>query len=383
MIKSYCELEHVEEIKTLTPDMDFRDPRVRKAVFFKLFEFHTKYKIHPGLVYLYLPLLAEHEKWDNEQRLWVAFLEGICENPCTVWAIVNTFPTLPRTEQEISLFEKWHSKYWKRLQYDIDTRYNKGHAVDQLRSYVSNLNGKSQFDFFMGFFGEACDNKQWFDLIYDKMTSDFYKFGRLTTWSYMEFIKILVPVLNYEYSSLKMDDIEGSKSHRNGMLRVLGRDDLEWWRPELNGVTSHSKDFAREVEKRAVRLTQGLKEKFKNESWAKYIGYETVESTLCCFKNCFHGRRYPNIYTDMSYDRIKKAEEVWDGAIDFSIFWDMRKENLPRYLLLEYNPDDVGLCPKKQEYFMRTGKLPMLSVLDPVFHCSWDDMYYGDNSALF
>lgn len=369
IVYTYCEMNNVPEISELKEGMDFRMPEVRKEVFMRLFEFHTGYGIQPGLVYLYLPILAQDQNWDMEQKLWAAFLEGICENPCTVWAITRFFPHLPRTENELGRFEKWHSENWKKLDYDRDTRYNKGHAVEQVKSYLSNLGLLSQEEFF----GKALydqDPFKWFDNIWAAVNK-FYKFGRLTSWSYIEFIKILTGY-SYEYSSLMMNDMEGSKSHRNGCLRVMGRDDLEWWKGAGNGVTKHDANIAYCTELYGMYLVFELRKRFKDRPWAKNIGYQTLESTLCTFKNCFHGERYPNIYTDMSYDRIKKAERIWGKDIDFSIFWDIRKQYLPKKLLLEYNPKDCGLKKEKQNYFRNTGSLPMLSVLDPVFKCDWD-----------
>lgn len=379
MIQTYCELHGIPEVKTLEKGIDLRKPEYRKEFFFRFYEFHTKYGIHPGLVYLFLPKLAEHESWTIEQRLWAAFLEGCCENPCTVWQIMKSIPELPRTEEKISEFELWHKENWKKLLYDTDTRYNKGHLVEQVRSYVDHLNGLSQEVFFTEKLFKD-DRKQWFDSVWLEATS-FYKFGRLTTWSYLEFIKILAG-FDYEYSSLKMSDLSGSKSHRNGCLRVMGRDDLEWWSGANNGVTCHSKELCEDVETYGQKLTQELKERFKNESWYSYIGYETVESALCAFKNSFHGRRYSNIYTDMSFDRIKNAERV-SPETDFSIFWKIREDNLPSKLLLEKNPNDPGLKPEKQEFFMKTGHMPMISVLDPVFECEWDDRFYGNEIDTF
>ena len=162
----------------------------------------------------------------------------------------------------------------------------------------------------------------------------------------------------------------------------MGRDDLVWWQGANNGITTHSKEICEATEAESRTLTEELKERFKEKPWARYIGYETVESALCAFKNMFHGRRYPNIYTDMSYDRIKKAEQVVP-KIDFSIFWKIREEKLPKKLLLEKNPYDPGLSPVKQEWFMKTGQVPMLSVLDPVFECEWDKRYYTDEINSF
>lgn len=368
MIQTYCEMNNVSEVNELNDSMDFRDPRYRREVFIRLYGFHTSLGIQPGLVYLYLPKLAEIEHWDIEQRLWAAFLEGCTENPCTVYYIMKHIPRLPISSVRMKIFERWHAANWRNLCYDIDTRYNKGYLVEQTQSYIDALQGGSQQDYFTRGYSE--NKKAWFDDIWGRATK-LYKFGRLTTWSYLEFVKILSGY-DYEYSSLLMRDLSGSKSHRNGLLKVMGRDDLEWWRKANNGITTHSKKLCDDLEIRGAELLQQLKERYGKQSWSSAIGYETLESTLCCFKNCFRGYRYPNIYTDMSYDRIRKAELITPD-ISYDVFWDIRRKYLPKTLLREYQPNDTGLKPEKQEYFKNTGKLPMMSVYDNAFRCEWDN----------
>jgi len=44
--------------------MDFRDPKYRREVFLKFYEFHLKYNIHPGCVYFAIPWLAKYYNMD-------------------------------------------------------------------------------------------------------------------------------------------------------------------------------------------------------------------------------------------------------------------------------------------------------------------------------
>lgn len=367
MLKRYCDIHGLDEKDKLEAGIDFRRPEYRREVFKRFYGFHTSYGIHPGLVYLYLPEIAKREGWDMEQRLWAAFLEGCCENPCTMYYVTRFFPRLPRTLEEIERFSKWHAENWRKLAYDIDTRYNKGHLVEQTISYIKALAGRSQEAYFYDLYDP--DPRKWFDSIW-KASVKLYKFGRLTTWSYLEFVKILSG-FDFEFSSFMMRDISGSKSHRNGLLKVLGRDDLEMWSKLDNGITTHPKALCDALEHEGFKLLNELKERYSGESWSGSIGVETLESALCAFKNFFRGYRYPNIYTDMSFDRIKKAERLCPEA-DFGIFWEIRRDKLPVELLVECQPNDCGLTKEKQAYFSDTGKLPMMSVYDPVFACGWD-----------
>lgn len=360
-MRRYSEIVGEKEVTNLVKGMDFRHPLLRREVFKRFFGFHTSYKIQPGLVYLFLPIISSRLNLDIEQRLWFAFLEGCTENPCTAYFVLLNFPTLPKKNDELKKFELFHREVWKKLQYDIDTRYNKGHLVEQTISYVNNLCGRTQLDYFTDCFSN--DKKLWFDRIFKRATK-VYKYGRMTTWSYLEFVKILSG-LDFEYSSFMFKD-SASKSHRNGLIKVLGRDELELTKeiPDSLGRIIHNKSLCDDLEKEGDKLLYELRDRYNGVDWYNLIQRETVESTLCTFKNCFRGRRYHNVYTDMSYYRIKKAEQE-HRDVDFRIFWDIRSKNLPKELLLEN-----GSCfteNQKKSMFKQTGRLPFIGIYDETF----------------
>ena len=60
----------------------------------------------------------------------------------------------------------------------------------------------------------------------------------------------------------------------------------------------------------------------------------------------------------MFHDRIKYAEQEWGNQ--FEIFWEMRKDCLPKHLRLEDNPDDPGLVKEKQNHYLTTGQVIMM-----------------------
>ncbi len=51
----YCHLEGLKEVKDLKGGMDFRHPQYRREVFLRFYEFHLKYRTHPGCVYFLFP----------------------------------------------------------------------------------------------------------------------------------------------------------------------------------------------------------------------------------------------------------------------------------------------------------------------------------------
>ena len=59
MIGRYCELNNQEEVKELKYGLDFREPKYRREVFLRLYEFHLKHKAHAGGVYYAFPFIFE------------------------------------------------------------------------------------------------------------------------------------------------------------------------------------------------------------------------------------------------------------------------------------------------------------------------------------
>jgi hypothetical protein len=181
-------------------------------------------------------------------------------------------------------------------------------------------------------------------------------FGRLSTFSYLEYLRI--QGINLDCNSLFLDDISGSKSHRNGLCKVLGRDDLDWYdvKDSPNAqFPGYSYNVLEWLEREGEILLSEAKARIPHHD----VSYFTLESTLCCYKSWHRpNRRYPNVYMDMFYNRIKYAEQEWGNK--FEIFWKMREECLPEHLRLECNPGDVGLVKEKQNHYLKTGEVIMM-----------------------
>lgn len=375
-IVRFCKEHGLEEVSDLKEGMDFRLPQYRREVFMRLYEFHLKYRSHPGLVYLIMPYLFKKFNWDKEQRYWFAFINGCTQNPCTSWVIFNKFPNFNEITEE--KLEEWHINNWRRLDYDIDKRYSKGHFVENFVNYKKNLCGLTQEQFFEQGLCNTGNKYENFYNVWDKVIKDFFLFGRLSTYSYLEYLKIMG--LDIDCPELFLEDLNGSKSHRNGILKVCGLDELEWKKDNVS-ITTHSKDIVDFAIDEGSKLISEAKQRFKGRDFFGDVNYFTLESTLCCYKSHFRiNRRYPNIYTDMMFDRIKKAEtHGWEKeGITFEIFWEARREKLPRHLLLEYNPKDVGLKPLKQNHFRLTGQMIMI---DLEWECFKNDYNFKHSSV--
>ena len=357
----WSQISGIPESKVLTAGLDFRNPTYRREVFLRFYEFHLKYKSHPGGVYFAFPWLAKYYDMNKEDKLWIAFINGCSQNIITSSMIYEKFPKL----ENINLDEL--NNWWNSVQ----SKYKAGSGWDSDRKYCKV--GKTGFPACVKSYKDAVDsfgsqeklfnsltqhNDQYanFENVWEFVRKNFLSFGRLSTFSYLEYLRI--QGIKIDCNSLFLDDISGSKSHRNGLCKVLGRDDLDWW----DASASPNRDFAgykketiEWLTKEGDILLQEAKERITHED----VSYFTLESTLCCYKSWHRpNRRYPNVYMDMMYNRIKYAEEEWGNKFDY--FWEMRKDSLPEHLRLEDNPGDPGLSKEKQNHYLNTGQVIMM-----------------------
>lgn len=326
--------------------MDFRLPCYRREVFLRFYEFHTRYGTHPGLVYLVFPALAASAGWTVEQRLWFAFINGNTQNPVTTWRIFREFPVLA----DPSAMSGWWSENYARLAFDTDRRYHKKDFLRSVECYRRLIGARTQEEWF-GLYTAGTPEEN-FRCLWPIVTKHFTTFGRLSSFSYLEYLAIMgLPVA---CDRLFLDDQDGSRSHRNGLCKVLGRDDLDWhesnpgfdgnYRPVLPWLVEEGRALLDEARARAV-----------GHPWAKHVGYFTLESALCTYKSWHRpNRRYPNVYADMMVDRIRSSEAAWGDRLD--VFWEARKV-LPAHLRLEDNPRNPGCVPEQQNVYRLTGKV--------------------------
>ncbi len=332
----------------LTAGLDFRKPEYRREVFLRFYEFHLKYNAHPGAVYYALPYLFKALNMTREQQLWFCYITGCSENVITSWLIYNKCDDPHKIDS--SGLEAYWTKDYKRFGWDTDRRYFKAKFIQCVYNYIDNLNGKTQEQFF----DELCntgDKYQNFRNVWAKVTTDFFTMGRMSSFGYLEYLRI--QGLNLDCDNLYFEDISGSKSHRNGLCTVLSRDDL---------IMYDKNPYTKEDISQLVIDADGLFSEAQERIDHKDVSLFTFESALCTYKGWHRkNRRYPNCYNDMFHDRIKYAERQWGAEQDFAIFWQMRQECLPKHLRLEDNPYDIGLKPFKQNHYLNTGQVIMMN----------------------
>lgn len=327
---------------------DYRLPANRGAYFTALYHMNLENRVMPGLVYLYMPALAARYGWDDEQKLWFAFLNGLTQNPLTSLVLMEQLPEVPTwssigvTGTALDRFGEWFNTNWDRLQFDTDRRYQKKDTPLAVRDYAWLVEqAGSQKHLLAGFEFKTL----W------RTASSFLSFGRLATFSYLEYVHLLG--LGPDCDDLMFADKSGSRSHRNGMLLLLGHDEAVWDKRANNGHTGNYSDLkvlGANLAMVADRYLEIFRQEHPN---TPDVGRFTLESNLCTFKNHFYGRRYPGVYADMAYERILKGEAAgWTAQA--RVLREIREEGLPAWLREEAGPDPRTLR-ERGSLFPETG----------------------------
>lgn len=330
---------------------DWRLPENRREGFSRFYLHHLRYRSHPGLVYQMLPAIADHHDLDASQRAWLVWLNGNTQNAVTSLLLLRA---APRPEQWSRAVDFWNT-HFKALEWDTDRRHQKSKFGEATDKWWQATGGRAAEEWY------TAAAEGW-DATWAYGKGQPYM-GRLSTWSMIEYARILLGPDVPDAATFMMDDKAGSKSHRNGAALVAGYDSVYWdaGDPFMLGLVDEIDGFAegllREAEDRSV-----------GTDWRDDVTRLTLESALCTFKSFWKpNRRYPNVYSDMFYNRIRKAEARFPDE-DFGLLWDTRRNYLPPYLRLEDSPTDPGLHPIKQNHYRETGQVPVLG------H-EWPDMW--------
>ncbi len=339
---------------------DYRSRQHRREVFQKFYEFHLKYRSHPGAVYYVIPHLRDAFRWDAEQTLWFAFINGNTQHPVTSHILHRRFPSPANAVAMLN----WFTANYRRLAFDTDRRHHKKAFPQAVIGYLNLLRGRSQSDFWqeaaaVGFKGVWRQAKR------------VPSFGRLSAFSYCEYLRICD--VRFDCDTLMLDDINGSKSHRNGLCKVLGMDEFDWHTSNPSFSGHYSPTVLSKLEQAGNALLREAKSRAAGKPYEDDVSYFTMESALCTYKSWHRvNRRYPNVYNDMFYDRLRKAETSWPDE-NLSVFWKARSRYLPEYLRLEDMTHDPGCVPLKQNHYRLTGQVVMMDRDYPEFKNDFND----------
>lgn len=327
---------------------DLRLPQYRREVFLAFYQFHLKYRAHPGCVYYLIPFLRAKYGWDDEETLWFSFINGNTRNPVTSLILHRRAWKPSMGAQLIEHFAAMASS----LDFDRDRRFDKMRLPAVVASYQA-LVGNNQRRFWES---RARDGfaAMW------KAATGIYTFGRLGGYSYLEDVRI--SGIDFDCDNLMLSDT-GSYSHRNGLSILMG----------THGYASkeaHKSTGFRAaeypdwrialMEREGLRLLAETKRRSAGTAWARDASFFTLESALCSYR-AWHRPlgRYPNYYNDALVERIQRAQQQLPRE-DFGVFWEAREACLPEYLRLEASPNDLGAHPIKFNHYLERGEVVMM-----------------------
>lgn len=342
-----------DSLTNLVAGLDFRLPQYRQETFLRFYDFHLRYRAHPGCVYYLFPHFRDAYGWTDDEALWFAFLNGNTQNPLVSLMLWRRFPTVGHTEEML----EWFGRHYALLPFDTDRRHHKKNFPLAARWYAEHV-GPNQTTYW-----HSAAERGWSG-VWQAATA-IPSFGRLSAFSYSEYVRIMLGPI-FDCDDLLLDDQSGSRSHRNGLCIALGLDHLDWH--------SSNPSFDGKYDTRTIGLLQDhaddllAKARFRAmPSYADDVSYLTMESALCTYKSWHRkNRRYPNVYNDMLYDRLRKIETLWPDE-PMRIVWEARERYLPAHLRLETSPHDPGCVPEKQNYYRETGCPPMMHKDWPCF----------------
>lgn len=323
---------------------DYRLRENRLEYFTALYKMNLEHGIMPGLVYLYMPELAEHYGWDAEQKLWFATLNGFTQSPVTTLRLFEQLPECPPVGATLGRFDTWFNGNWENLHFDTDRLKNKRNTVAGIKSYAQLVSEHG------GFQSLLWSSEQSYAEAWSKASS-VHSFGRLSAFSYLEYVRIMG--FGVQCTDLMFEDFDGSRSHRNGALFLQGADNLVFDKRSGNEFNGKYENFKPMCDWLASESNKFLRGFVAANPGMLGVGYFTLESQFCQFKNGFFKRRFPGVYADMANDRIKWYDER--GLSEYTeLFKAIRAAHLPDWLREECKSKPLERA-KKAAMFAETG----------------------------
>lgn len=326
--------------------MDYRiaDKEVRMEYFELYFYWSLRlYDADPAM--FLLNYINTRMELNEEQRFWVAWLYGNTYQLPTAWVIANEFPDYENVDLERLTI--WNNNNYKRLRYQMDQKWQKGHLPEMFESYKHHI--QSQGDSTQkSFFNSVCNKKdpvKNFNALYKFIVKYFHKFGRYSAWFYIQTLKETCG-LNVEAPDLLLTD-PNTHTQRDGLCRALALDD---WVGDTS-IRENSEAIA-QLNAGAVEILNRMHKKYPELRSDMFL----LETILCAFKKTFRVSkgRYLGYYLDRQAQDIQAVQkDGWDG-IDWDLLWQGRNEILDPRTVRVPNAFQIKM---DMSYFLNTGKI--------------------------
>lgn len=329
-----------------TIDYRIKDESVRFEYFIKYFTWSLKFQDCDPALFL-MNYIHDRMETNIEQRYWMAWLYGNTYNIATTWLLFNEFPDFENVDVE--RLRNWNALNYKKLHYQNDQKWQKGFLPEMFISYRDNVLkfGKTQGDFFKAI---CCEDEYTnFDNLYKYFIKNLYKFGRYSSWFYIQTLKETCD-LNVSSNDLLLKD-DNTHAQRDGLCYSIGEDD--WVGDDKLHRDSDRLDILNEI---SILILEEMEKRCPELKCDMFL----LETCLCAFKKTFRKKsgRYLGYYLDRQFEDIKQIEkDDWVG-IDWQLLWDGRDEILDSRVNKE-----TGVSTEDMEYFLNTGKIKYIEYL--------------------
>lgn len=303
----------------------------RRELFKKFYVNSAKVKdVDPNL--WMLNYIVDRMEMNQQQILWLCFLNAVTYHLPTAVVIQNEFPDLECAGIE-RLTEWWTKDIQLRMPFQTDKLKQRRHLPETVASYKEMVDG-DQVKFFDELLCDTPENN------FQKLWTEAYKpirhFGRFSVWNWAQSLK-QVAGYDIEPTTLFFGE-KGAESITHGACWVLGMEHLAYkkrWKDE-NGkkhkeVHVFSKDEKEALESGVREVMQEIREENPDIT----VDAFDVETVLCAFKKLFRERdsRYVGYYLDRQHiDIVKTSSNDWYG-VEWKLLWDARDELLHKHML--------------------------------------------------
>lgn len=261
-----------------------------------------------------------------EQRYWICWLYGNTYNLPTAWIIANEFPDYENVDLE--RLTQWNNENYKRLRYQNDNKWQKGHLPKMFESYRSAIK-EAGFNTQQGYFESLCTDTVEENYLNVKIAviNNFYKFGRYLCWFYMQTLAECCD-LPLQPNNLLLND-DSSRSHCKGLMYAIGKEE---WGVDKKFKLSFEQHYILDEE------ANNLLFEMQYEHSDVKADFFTMETCLCAFKKIFRQRdgRYLGYYLDRQAEDIFRCQQDGWTGIDWDLLWQGRQEILDKRLLNMY-----------------------------------------------
>lgn len=299
---------------------------------------------YPMMTYLF-----QRYELSLSQQLWWCWLYGTFYHPGSVFFVAQEFPEYEKVE--IERLKAWHERNWRKLRYNKDRKYEKGHFVAMFESYAALIGSQesgSQEAFFQKLLVAGQPEESFRNI--HKQLMKLLRFGRYAVYIYTEAL--------YRCTGMPiMADnmfLKDAASPRAGLCIAIGKPD--WAKGPLS-----AEQWAY-LETAATDLMQELRKEYPLVPFDPWF----MESCFCAYKGYFARGRYLGYYIDRMADEIlqMQTEDITSG-VDWSVLWQFRREYLPWEYLGELHKPPRLKIESKWRFILRDsgwmlGLAPML-----------------------